>query len=114
MLKLERHPVEAVNDIVVIQGLWCLVHAQKVAAMRVSSNPDDPGYRQFMVAIENGKAVHPFLDGVEVKGCTTADEEKGFVIRCVLDSDGKAQIDPNDPERVWEERVEGRVEIKIV
>lgn len=114
MLEFERHPVEAVNDLVITERGGCLFHAQKVAAMRVSSNTDDPGYQQFMVARENGKTVRAFLDGVDVKGCTTADEERGFVIRCVLDSDGKAQIDPSNPEVLWEERVEGHVEIRFV
>lgn len=82
--------------------------------MRVSSNPDDIGHRQFMVARENGKTVRAYLDGVEVQECTVADEERGFVIRNVLDSEGRAQIDPSNPEMIWEERVAGRVEIKIV
>ena len=31
MLEFERHLVEAVNNLVVIEGRGCLVHAQKVA-----------------------------------------------------------------------------------
>jgi hypothetical protein len=81
--------------------------------MRVSCYKDDPGYHQFMVARENGKTVRVYLNGDEVQKCTVADEESGFVKRCVLDTDGKFQIDPNDPEAIWEERVEGDVRIVI-
>jgi hypothetical protein len=33
MLEFERHPVEAINDLVVTEWGGCLFHAQKVAAM---------------------------------------------------------------------------------
>lgn len=81
--------------------------------MRVSANKDDAGYSQFNVAMEHGKPVRIFLDGVEVKKCVTADDEHGFVIRHVLDGDGNVQIDPIDKTKVWEERVTGKVEIRF-
>lgn len=81
--------------------------------MRISSYKDDPGYRQFMVAHGHGKTVRVYLDGEEVKKCTVADDEKGFVKRCLLDADGRFQVDPKDPEMIWEERVEGEVRIEF-
>lgn len=81
--------------------------------MRVSSYKDDPGYRRWYEAMGAGKTVHVFLNGEEVQKCTLADDGEGFVQRCVLDAEGNAQIDPNDPERIWEERVEGDVRIVI-
>lgn len=81
--------------------------------MRISSDRGDPGYRQFMVARENGKTVRVYLDGVEVQKCIAADDEAGWVRRYVLDVNGKIQPDPNDPEVIWEERVEGDVRIVI-
>lgn len=79
--------------------------------MRVSSYESDPGFGQYLVARENGKTVKVYLDGEEVHGCTVADDDAGFVKRAVLNAEGHAQIDPNDPEQFWEERVEGHVRI---
>ena len=42
-----------------------------------------------------------FVDGKEVKYCTVADEEKGYVIQLVLDGDN-----------VVRERITGKVEIR--
>lgn len=80
---------------------------------RVSANKADPGYPQWKVAIEHGKTVRVFLDGVEVKDCTTADDVNGFVVRAVLDDAGRFQVDPVDPNQVWEETVTGKVEIRF-
>ena len=81
--------------------------------LRLSSDPSDPGYGQWMVAKANGKNVRVFLDCVEVRHCTVADESLGYVRRAVLDDDGRVQIDPNNPDQVWEEDVRGCVEIVV-
>ena len=81
--------------------------------MRVSADKTDDGYRYFAMLKANGKDVFVFLDGVEVKNCVTADDERGFVIRYVPDEHGDVQIDPVDNNRIWEERLTGVVEIKI-
>lgn len=81
--------------------------------MRISSDRNDPGYQAFAEARDHGKTVRVFLNGEEVQKCTVADEEAGFVKRRVLDADGKVQVDPHDPEVIWEERVYGDVRIVI-
>lgn len=80
---------------------------------RVSVNRGDAGYSQFCVAQAHGKKVFVFLDGKEVRDCVTADDERGFVVRCVLDDRGNVQADPVDPDTIWQERVMGNVEIRF-
>ena len=81
--------------------------------MRISRNKDDAGYPQFCVAQANGKKIFAFLDDVKVNECIVADEELGFVERCVLDLNGHIQVDPVDANLIWTERVPGRVEVKF-
>lgn len=80
---------------------------------RVSCNRDDPGYSQYTAAKSNNKNIIVLLDGAEVHYCSVADDELGFVVRCVLDENGRIQVDPNDSGRIWEERLTGEVEIKF-
>lgn len=81
--------------------------------MRVSSNKDDPGFDAFVAARDNGQTIHAYLDGVEVKECTMADEELGQVTRFVLDADGRVQVDPENQEEAWIETVAGKVDIRL-
>jgi hypothetical protein len=81
--------------------------------MRVSTDKDDEGYRQFVAAQANGKTIRVFLGGAEVLKCITADDELGFVVRNVVDASGNSQLDPIDPTHIWTERVLGNVEIKF-
>jgi hypothetical protein len=75
--------------------------------MRVSCNPDDPGY------VASPWGVKVFLDGVEQRKVITADEEEGTVLRYVLDAQGGAQLDPKNPEEAWRETVRGSVRIEF-
>lgn len=81
--------------------------------MRLSTIEGDPGYSEWRRAIESGGTVKVFLDGVEITHCLTADTDHGLVQRCVLDEDGKPQLDPSDPDKIWDERVTGDVSIEI-
>lgn len=81
--------------------------------MRLSARKDDPGYEAFNALYSNGKRPVAFLDGVEQRAAVTADEEAGLIVRHVLDDEGKPQLDPNDPHRVWEETVRGEVRIEV-
>ena len=82
--------------------------------MRISSDKADPGYPSFARAQARRQTVRIFLDGVEQAKCLMADTELGLVERPVLGPDGKIQIDPNDPESIWIERVEGDVRVEFV
>lgn len=81
--------------------------------MRISTDESDLGYPAFLHTLARGQSVRVFLDGQEVMGCSVADEEAGFVTRCVLDADRKAQQDPTDPESIWLETVYGDVRVEI-
>lgn len=81
--------------------------------MRVSSIKGDPGYPQWSVAKAHGKTVKVYLDGVEQTHCSVADTDQGFVKRCVLNEEGRVQVDPNDPEMIWTERAEGNVRVEF-
>lgn len=52
--------------------------------MRLTVLDDDPGIR-----INPGDHYKVYLDGVEVKSCFTADDEKGEVIKAVTDEQGR-------------------------
>jgi hypothetical protein len=58
------------------------------------------------------KKVHVFLNGVEQKLVSEADDKTGCVVRCVVDAKGNVQSDPNDPDVVLTQRVYGRVKIR--
>ncbi|MCW5695781.1 MAG: hypothetical protein KIS96_03490 [Bauldia sp.] len=53
--------------------------------MRISVDKNDPGYRSYASA----PGVTVFLDGAEVRGCITADEEVGEVVCFRFDSAGR-------------------------
>jgi len=74
-----------------------------------SSDPDDPRYAAW-AAIRHAR-INVWLDGEPQFVVSTYDIDEGFVVRAVLTADGLAQIDPNDPELIWFERVEGVVTV---
>lgn len=75
--------------------------------MRVSIIKSDPGHRW------NASSYHVKLNGEEVKNVLTADEEKGLIVRYVLNEDGKPKIAP-DGQHYLLETVEGKVEVYAV
>lgn len=81
--------------------------------MRRSSNEGDAGYADWFAEHSEGKVHRIFLDGVEQRQVSMADEDLGVVDRCVLDDQGRVQINPDQPDEVWIERVSGTVEIRI-
>lgn len=72
--------------------------------MRLSANEEDPGYKPelFNANIK--------LDGKIIDSVITADEEEGFVLAYVKDSNGKYEID-EEKQTLVQKRLEGKVEI---
>lgn len=80
--------------------------------MRLSSNSQEPAaYEAYLRAIAERGIPHVYLDGVLQPKCSLADDEKGEIVRCVVDANGRVQVDPNNTEEVWVETVTGRVKI---
>lgn len=80
--------------------------------MRLSSDKDDAGYRAWCELNGDDKRVKVFLNGVEQRDVTMADEEAGEVRRCVRTSDGNIAVDKHAGEFLME-TVRGSVEILI-
>lgn len=80
--------------------------------MRISADRTDAGYSMFCAVLAEGKKVYVFLNEKEQQECITADDEAGFVLRLKLDNEGNPQVDPNDSNRVWSEKVLGDVRIE--
>jgi hypothetical protein len=61
--------------------------------MRLSMDKDDPGYDP---GYDPARGIHAkvLLDGVEVKNCLTADEEKGEVVVLRLDLQPGGEASP--------------------
>ena len=74
--------------------------------MRVSIDKRDPGYKHFS-SIYKIK-----FNGEDAKYIVTADEEKGYVVRYVLDAEGKPTVAPDGRHYVLE-TVAGKVEVNI-
>jgi hypothetical protein len=81
--------------------------------MRISSDNDDSGYTVFAEAKHVGQTIRVYLNGEEVRKCAIADDQAGLVKRAVLNEQGQLQVDPNNPEIIWEEVVHGDVKIVI-
>jgi len=81
--------------------------------MRYSVREDDAGHHAWQKLRDDGLGPAVFLDGVEVKEVATADDEIGYVLRYVLNSDGLPQIDPSDRSKAWTEEVFGRVRFEL-
>jgi hypothetical protein len=77
---------------------------------RISTEPDDPGYRAFCQL--RGDDIWPvvYLDGVEEKHCVTVDAKEGWVKRAVLTPRGNIAHDGN---KILHEIVYGHVVIEI-
>ncbi|RWX78263.1 hypothetical protein EPK99_06420 [Neorhizobium lilium] len=78
--------------------------------MRLSSDKDDPGYRDWCILNGDGKLVRVFLDGALQKGALMADDEAGEVRRCVFTPEGNYA---RGHEEFLTEVVKGKVEILI-
>lgn len=70
--------------------------------MRLSVDPNDIGYNEFFYCL------HPraYLDGTEIEGCITADEEQGYIVRY------KTPLEERDGDLITE-TLFGKVEITI-
>lgn len=80
--------------------------------MRVSIIPGDSGYNNYAVAKANCKNVYVYLDGIEQPYCITADEEKGFIERDVVDDAGVPRYDEMK-ESFLREAVRGVVRVEM-
>lgn len=72
--------------------------------MRVSTDKDDPGYGPDIFRVK------VWLDDVPQKACVTADEEQGYIERCMSGPDGKYFTE--DGMNIAIERLYGKVRIK--
>ncbi len=80
--------------------------------MRLSSDKDDAGYREWCILNGDGKIVTILLDGVEQDDVAMADDVLGEVRRCVRTPAGRIAVDTNSDE-VLMETVKGNVQIVI-
>lgn len=60
---------------------------------RISATKGDAGYAQYLVCQENDRWPKIMLDGAEVKDVITADDERGLIIKFVMDGSGRPVID---------------------
>lgn len=74
--------------------------------MRLSCREDDPG---FQPADKTLTAVI-YLNGSEITGVITADEERGFILRYMRDEQGRIRVDGNEART---EKLYGKVQIEI-
>lgn len=80
--------------------------------MRRSADRDDPGYAAFRRELDLGTNLRILLNGEEQKFVFAADEEEGFILRGIPDSEGRLQIN-RETDNVMTERVEGKVQIIV-
>lgn len=59
-------------------------------SMRVSVDQSDPGFQFYRTLLLCGNRVRVLLDGVEIPGVVTADEDKGEVLAQKFTPQGKA------------------------
>lgn len=76
--------------------------------MRISVDRDDPGYAEWESLGETRYSAKVFLDGVEMRGVITADEEAGMVVRYRMKDNGLIVIENGD---VVRETLYGVVEL---
>lgn len=81
----------------------------KSGGMRISVDPDDPGYRQYCVLRGDNKKITVFLNGQKYVG-KTADEAMGFVVGPVRTLEGNIA---HDGENFLEETLYGDVRIVV-
>ncbi|KRA63119.1 twin-arginine translocation signal domain-containing protein [Rhizobium sp. Root651] len=82
----------------------------KPNGIRMSTDKADPGYRAWCIAMGDGKKPKVFLNGVEQKHCSMADESLGEVKRAVLTPSGNLAIGRDE---ILEEIVYGDVKILV-
>lgn len=78
--------------------------------MRLSMEETDPGYSKMIEIGGPSTKISVWLDGAKQEGCVTADEEAGFVLKCVRSDDGKPAFDKLKGEFLLES-VTGEVKI---
>lgn len=78
--------------------------------LRVSVIAGDIGQRALAEFSAQGKQVRVLLDGVEQSLCETADEQRGYVVRCVEAVDGSLLVAGDD---IIREIRYGHVEIRV-
>lgn len=59
--------------------------------MRISTNPDERGYRTYQLLRKRGIAVRVTVDGVEMRRVVLADTRRGVVVTHAADADGRIQ-----------------------
>jgi hypothetical protein len=59
-----------------------------------------------------GPRLRIFVDGIEQREVVSYDCDAGTVLRNKLDAEGRAQINPNEPDQVWRETVRGDVTVE--
>lgn len=69
---------------------------------RISATEGDDGYGQWLVCKENNRWPKVMLDGSEVKDVVTADDERGLIIKFVMDETGYPTIDRDRDELATE------------
>ncbi len=76
--------------------------------MRLSNDPNDSSIslKEWHDCFFTARV---FLNDIEQKFCTVADEEAGYVVRCATDANGKFVTD--DAECILSEKVFGKVRI---
>jgi hypothetical protein len=63
--------------------------------MRISSDPQDPGYAQWRAARDRGVFYDVELDGVLLtEDCVSADEARGEAVRLMRDTRGRILLEP--------------------
>lgn len=80
--------------------------ADMIAPVRYSIEQDDYNH-------SIGRRLVISLDGEEQRAVVAYDSEGGWVDRYVLDTDGQAQVDPQNAEQVWMVRAFGTVVVTL-
>lgn len=80
--------------------------------IRISTDPDDPGFLWWVHCELTGQRAHAYLDGVYQESALTADEAAGLILRPVRDENGGIVL-MGDGE-ILTEAVTGAVEIRLI
>lgn len=78
---------------------------------RFSQDKNDPGYRNWCIVTGDGMVVKVYLDGVEQKHCSMADEINGEIERIVMTPSGNMA---RSHDEILTEIVRGNVRLDIV
>lgn len=70
-----------------------LAVGMKPNGIRISCNPEHAGYRAWCQANGDRCRVRVYLNGKEVKHCSTADETLGMIVKGVETSEGNIAVD---------------------